>query len=232
MTEIEHPTGRIPQTVVMLALGPTKRDLLEMTSGHQPPAELMDADELWGINGGVNFFAGRIAYDLLWVMDYLDGEAAREPRYMELMMRWLDRHPRSHIMTSLAGAFARERVHEYPLQEVIERTCDWEESGGYQHAYFHNSVPYILAYGVTIGVKRMYLFGADYAHEELKGREKDRSNAEYWVALARRSGMQVVLPSSTTLCNTNEAPHFYGYPHLPKITPPRGFRDAGCTGDT
>ena len=217
---IEHVTGSSPETVVMVSLGPTKRDLLDMTTAHEPPPELMNADEVWGINGGANIFCGRVAWDVLWVMDYLEGEARREPAYVEHLMRWLDRHQGSHIMTSVAGRFARGGLHEYPLQAIVEETCQWG-AGGYQHAYFHNSIPYVLAYAMAIGVKRLYLFGADYAHEELKGRERDRSNAEYWVALARERGMQVILPTTTSLCNANQPAWFYGYPEVPILQRPR-----------
>lgn len=220
MTEIEHPTGRVPQTVVMLSLGPSKHDALELTAGHEPTAELMEA-EWWGINGGANFFGGRVAYDMLWVMDHLDGEARREPGYIEYLMRWKARFD-GQIMTSVAGSYAGPGIHEYPLQAVLERVGGWD-GGLYQHAYLHNSIPYVIAYAMAIGVKRLILFGADYVHEHLKGRERDRSCAEYWVALARQSGMQIAIPSSSTLCNTNEPPRFYGYPWLPRLNAPGGL---------
>ena len=104
-----HPTGRNPKSISIIALGPSKGDLLDVTTGHQPPAEIMDCDEVWGINGGANHFGGIVAYDMLWVMDHLDGEAIREPRYMELVERWATRHE-SPIMTSRAAAHQYRRI--------------------------------------------------------------------------------------------------------------------------
>lgn len=201
-----HPTGREPKSVLIPALGPTKTDLLEMTTSHVPPDLLMGCDEVWGINAGANWLGGRVAYDLLWVMDYLDGEAKKYPRYVELLATWAERHG-SPVMTSRAGYWGHDRkyVHEYPLGWVVKKL-------GSENAYFHNSLPYMLAYALAIGVERLVIFGADYSHERSKRREDDRANAEYWIGICRHAGMDVWLPDSTTLCSTNRQPWFYGYP--------------------
>jgi hypothetical protein len=206
-----HWTGPTPESVLIVALGPTKLDLLEMTTAHQPPAEVMDCDEVWGINAGCNHLAGRVAYDVLWVMDHLEGEERRLPQYGDYLRRWLDRHPKSALVTSEAGAWSDlRRVHEYPLHWVVE-------SLGSANAYFHNSVPYLLAYACAIGVKRIVIWGADYSHEASKRREEDRANAEYWIGFCRARGMEVFLPSTTTLCNTHRQPWFYGYRDQPEV---------------
>ena len=208
MTDWQHPTGKVPKSVLVIALGPTKQGLLELTTKHEPPPEVMDVDELWGMNGGVNHLAGRVAYDVLWIMDHLDGEAHRLPRYAELIRRWQTRFG-SPIITSQAGAWAGSPgVHEYPLAQVLQRF-------GNDHAYFHNSVPYILAYALMIGVERLVLWGADYSHEAIKRREDDRANAEYWVGYCRAKGMKVQVPQDTTLLNTDRQPWFYGYREQP-----------------
>lgn len=201
-----HPTRALPNSVMIVALGPTKSDLLDMTCCHEPPALAMECDEVWGINAGVNAFGGRVAYDLLWIMDHLDGEAKRLPRYMDLVARWLER-THAPLITSHAGYWGHDRpgVYEYPLSWVLDRV-------GVENAYFHNSLPYILAYAWCIGVQRIVLWGADYTHERSKRREEDRANAEYWVGFLRARGVEVYLPDSTTLCNMNRGPWFYGYP--------------------
>lgn len=205
-----HPTGRKPRSVLIVALGPTKLDLLEMTTRHEPPAVVMDVDEVWGINAGANHIAGRVAYDVLWVMDHLDGEERRLPGYAERLKRWLARHG-APLITSQAGAWSEvEGVHEYPLQWVLDRV-------GHENAYFHNSVPYLLAYAWCIGVKELVIWGADYSHERSKRREEDRANAEYWVGWCRARGMTVWLPDVTTLCNSNRGAWFYGYRDQPEI---------------
>lgn len=209
-----HPTGKTPESVLIVALGPTKQDLLEVTTTHEPPALLMECDEVWGLNGGANHFAGRVAYDVLWVMDHLDGEAHREPGYMALVGAWLRRHG-APLITSQGGRWAAESghaaaVHEYPLRFVLS-------AAGEVNAYFHNSIPYLLAYALAIGVRRLVIWGADYSHERSKRREDDRANAEYWVGFCRARGMEIWLPETTTLCNTNRGAWFYGYRDQPRL---------------
>jgi len=206
----EHPTGlRKPTSVLMVALGPSKGDLLEITTRHQPPADVMECDEVWGINGGVNHFGGRVAYDLLWVMDWIEQEARTEPRYGQYIKRHWNIHAAPIITSQATGEWENHPgVHEYPLQEVLQHV-------GNDNGYFHNSLPYILAYALYIGVKRFVLFGADYSHERIKRREDDRANAEYWVGYCRAKGMQVVVPATTTLLNTDRGLWFYGYRDQP-----------------
>jgi hypothetical protein len=200
-----HPTGRTPESVLVMALGPSKHSLLELTTSHEPPPAVMNCDEWWGINGGANAMGGRVAYDLLWVMDYLDGEERKEPAYAAHLKRWLARHPQAALMTSQAGSWGLlPQVHEYPLGPILDR---YPEATG----YFANSVPYILAYALFVGVKRLVLWGADYNHESLKRREDDRANAEYWVGYCRAKGMHIQVPADTTLLNTNRGPELYGY---------------------
>lgn len=206
----KHPTGQSPKSVLVVALGPTKADLLEMTTAHQPPASVMDCDEVWGMNGGVNHFAGRVQYDVLWVMDYLDGEQAREPEYARRISAWQARNG-SPVITSQAGQWQWKPstpIYEYPIDEVVRCV-------GPDNAYFHNSIPYILAYAYFIGVSRLVLFGADYSHEAIKRREEDRANAEYWVGWCRAKNMNIQLPETTTLCNVSRGPWFYGYREQP-----------------
>ena len=207
-----HPTRAVPETVTVVALGPTKSDFLEATTTHEPPAIVWECDELWGMNGGVNHFAGRVAYDMLWVMDHLDGEERKEPEYANHIRRWLQRFGRP-LMTSQAGSWSEHpQVYEYPLEDVWRFA---KRHMGHFYPYFHNSIPYVLAYAAFIGVKRLKLWGADYHHESIKRREDDKPNAEWWVAWCARHGMHLHLPASTTLCSANRGVWFYGYRDQP-----------------
>jgi len=180
----QHPTGILPRSVLVTALGPTKHNLLEDTTRHIPDKRIMEVDEVWGINGGVNWFAGRVSYDLLWVMDHLEGERIKEPEYIQHLMRWIERHD-APVITSRAGGLGLEtRIREYPLWEV-------EDFYNIKRPYFHNSIPYIVAYAGFIGVKQLVIYGADYSHESLKGREEDRPCAEYWIGRVEQMGVDV-----------------------------------------
>lgn len=211
MSEWKHPTGGAPESVLIVALGPTKLDLMELTTAHEPPELVMDVDEVWGLNAGANHLAGRVAYDVLWVMDHLDGEERKLPRYGALLKKWMERH-NAPLITSQAGSWGLlPGVREYPLGLVLEHV-------GNNNAYFHNSVPYLLAYALTIGVKRLIVWGADYSHERTKRREEDRANAEYWVGFCRARGMEIWLPDSTSLCNQSRGLWFYGYRDQPALS--------------
>ena len=214
-----HPTGKRPESVIVMALGPTKHDLLNMTTAHDPTKTLMDVDEVWGLNGGANWMCGRVAYDVLWMMDWIEGEARKEPQYIGHVMEVLARHNTKLITSQLTGMYASDhRMFQYPIFQVLD-------AFGTENCYFHNSIPYILAYALFIGVKSLTIFGADYEHEALKNRERDRANAEAWVFACRfanngrkpENGMSVHMPDTTTLLNTNEGLHLYGYRDQPPV---------------
>jgi hypothetical protein len=198
--------------VALVCLGPTKLDLIEVQTAHEPQAGLRhdDVDEVWGLNAGLNWLWGRVAWDTVFIMDHLGGEQAKHPDYGRRIHETSERTP---VITS-DNILGFPHVHEYPLAEVIEAV-------GAGNAYFHNSVPYILAYALLIGVKELHLWGADYSHERLKDRESDRANAEYWVGFCRARGMRIVIPQSTTLLNAGKHDWFYGYQHQP----PMALRD-------
>lgn len=203
--EWTHPTEGAPESVMIVALGPSKHDLLEHQTGHEPDIGLQTVDEVWGVNAGGNWFSGRVAFDVLFVLDYLDGEVARLPRYGAQLREWHERNGGA-VITSKAGRHAW--ALEYPLNWICHKVAKRNPAP----PYFHNSIPLVLAYAWAIGVKRVYLWGADYSHEALKRREEDRPNAEYWVGWCRAMGMEVILPSTSTLCNSNQGFWVYGYP--------------------
>ena len=78
--------------------------------------------------------------------------------------------------------------------------------------YMMNSIPMILAYAGAIGVERINLFGADYDFPGSAVHEADKPNAEYWGGGIRMGlGMDIFLPSRTTLFSTNQGRNIYGY---------------------
>ncbi len=208
-----HPTGKSPKTVLISCLGPTKHSLLELTTAHMPPADLMAVDEVWGINGGANHFAGRVAWDVLWVLDHLHGEEAKEPEYGQHLRNWMQRFPDRPLITTEAAGSWPAQVHEYPFVEVATAVT---ALGGPESCWFRNSVPMIVAYAWWIGVEKIFLFGADYHHEAMKMREDDKGNAEAWVHFFRMMGGKVVLPADTTLMDANKPSYIYGFQRQPK----------------
>ena len=193
-----HPTCRWPERVALISLGATHQDYVRECLGRDLPPTVYGRDETWTLNRGIHCFR----HDMAFVLDHLDGERAFFPRYGERI--WNHDKP---IITSQAEDWPAH-VSLYPIDEI-------RRFFGPAHDYYHNSVPMIIAYAVWIGVKELTLWGADYHHERQSAREEDRPNAEYWVAIARERGCQVLLPATTTLCNANQQARVYGYRDQP-----------------
>ncbi len=202
--EWEHPTGRIPEKVVLLGLGETKRmygDLWATT--HARPAQFKEA-EVWTLNNGYGLWP----HDLLWVMDDLVGEEHKWPEYG----RALAAHDRP-IITSTAYPQLYPKALAYPFEQVC-KSLGLEGLG----VYFYNSIPYILAYACFIGVKQMTLLGCDYSHPSQGGREADQPNAEYWCGFVTAKGMKLVIANDSTLMRAREShTPLYGYRLDPRL---------------
>lgn len=193
--EWQHPTGRKPGLVELVALGPTSRYWVQhRLKKNEDPTET--ADEVWTLNRGIRSFK----HDLAFIMDDLDSEAAKDPDYGEAIAN----HDQPIIASTLPETMTHDSFWPYPLTHVLNKV-------GTHHAYFHNSVPYILAYAILIGVQEIHLYGCDYTHDEIDTREAGRANCEYWVGVARSHGMIVGVPTTSTLLDSNQSAWFYGY---------------------
>ncbi|MCO5759967.1 MAG: hypothetical protein NHG36_00445 [Chromatiaceae bacterium] len=191
-----HPTGRVPQRVAVVSLGVTHQDYVAQWLNRDVPDTVWGRDEVWTINRGALVFK----HDLAFVMDHLAGELELYPRYIGTLLT-----NSAPIITSVTLPHQPANVYEYP-QELVRKFF------GPGHDYYHNSIPWLIAYAVAIGVKELTLWGCDYTHDLSSGREDDRANAEYWVAVARERGCQVLIPETSTLCNANQGKRWYGYP--------------------
>lgn len=159
------------------------------------------ADEVWAINS----MGGVIEHELLFHMDdcrIQEARAAADPNgNIAGMLDWLKRHP--NFMTSKAYPEYRGAV-EFPLQAVLRKL---------RQPYFNNTVAYAMAYAIFIGVKRVAIYGADYSYPHAHKAESGRGCLEFWIGLAAGHGVEIVLPSETTLmdCNVPEDRRWYGY---------------------
>jgi hypothetical protein len=190
-------TGQIPETVALVALGPSRYDYFEKIVPH----EYQKFDEVWTVNTGLR----ALRSDLIWVMDDLDLFASRHPQYGEDLER-----SDAPIITS--KAYPRfGHAAEYPIRPIVE-WC------GPQASVFHdNSIPYALAYAGWLGVKTLVLYGVDYSFPNLERVEAGREVAAHMVGFLRGRGMQVAITPSSTLLATSRRVHdplfqaFYGY---------------------
>ena len=214
-----HPTGNTPERVAILGLGPTNQDWHAAHVQYNPP--LAPVDEVWCVNKGFR----TTKCDLVFIMDDLVDEARQSPRYGdEIASAGIP------VITSTTDALVKGRwpaALQYPLREVLgfwghhlkvvrtgKTDIDPDEalqSGLENIAYFHNSIPYILAYAGMLGVKNICLFGCDYTFPGSPAREDDRANAEFWVGMLMACGVGFQFPSRTTLLSKNEGRKFYGF---------------------
>ena len=216
----QHPTGRNPERIAIVGLGPTQSDWHNAHVQYTPP--LAEVDEVWTVNKGFR----TVRCDLVFIMDDLVEEARISPRYGDDIAACP-----VPVITSTVDAPVRKRwpnVLQYPLDDVLKfwgaqlvatRTRENQVNGGValqtalnECAYFNNSIPYMLAYAGLIGVRHITMFGCDYTFPGTAVREADRANAEYWAA-ALQFGLGVTFTFSprTTFLSRDKWRTFYGF---------------------
>lgn len=198
-----HPTGGKPKTVNLIGLGPSHHDYDQGWLAPHTPDVLWRSDEIWTINRG----GFSIVHDLLFVMDWIENEAKRFPTYGAK----LHNHDRP-IITSVKPQWWPAHTHEYPFDEIwtwLQTTlkkppvhCDW----------WHNSVPFIIAYAAFIGVERLYCWGLDYFHHKSDRVEDGHTNVAYWCGRLEEVGLEVIPYDKSTFLNANQRGWIYGYP--------------------
>jgi hypothetical protein len=215
-----HPTGKKPERIAIIGLGPTSQDWHAAHVQYTPPLE--PVDEVWTVNKGFR----TINCDLCFIMDDLIDEARKSPRYGNEIAA-----TEVPIITSTVDEIVKARwpaVHRYPLENVLaywgaqiygrrtkEREVQKQAALDFslnECAYFSNSIPYMLAYAGYIGVKQIAMFGCDYTFPGSVAREDDRANAEYWIAaLQFGQGVLFQFPHRTTILNRDKGRTFYGF---------------------
>ncbi len=190
----------------MLLLGESKADYANMLAVHHDRPAVMNTEglEIWTCNAGFRIWR----HDLLFVMDDLEREAHRWPQYGADLAA----HP-GPIITS-AGYAGWPNAIAYPFDAV----CAKLHLQGYDR-YFFNTVPYMLAYALFLGVKHVSIWGADYWHPAIgNAREGDIENAHWWLGFLRAKGVGVTIPNNSTLMGMRNAGRpLYGYRLDPRI---------------
>lgn len=211
-----HPTRKTPEKVIMLLLGESKADYTNMlaTAHDRPP--VVDGAEVWTCNAGFRIWR----HDLVFVMDDLELEAHRWPKYGHD----LQHHDRP-IITSKAYR-PWPNAFEYPFLQI----CKALRLQGFDR-YFFNSVPYMLAYALFIGVKHVTLFGADYWHPSIgNAREGDIENAHWWLGFLRAKGVGLSITNNSTMMGVRNAGRpLYGYRFDPRLDMDRAEQAAEMT---
>ena len=187
----------MPKSVTIVAMGDSRRAFLEGALFPQGAAAL--DGEVWAIN----LMGAIIRADRVILMDDLEELEARSdwsPQAWSVLKRLgvplVTSRPHPAFPTSVA----------YPLKRVLELGP----------AYLNNTVAYAIALAIAEGAETLCLFGCDFGYEghpEIK--EAGRACVEFWLGVAAARGIQIVLPGSTTLMDSQKAGHLYSYRDQP-----------------
>ncbi len=204
----QHPTGKVPERVIVLGLGPSKVDYVNITAS--TGKDRIEHDEVWGVNSAGACFH----VDMSFAMDDYLFCKNRLPN-MERFYRENDKP----IITTVPREGCPTAI-EYPLGEVlmIPGARDW----------FNHTVPYIFAYAALIGVKELIIFGCDYiSHQLMYGHVSEQggliprymSCASFWLGLCAGRGMNIVVTPSSPLLGSDkhDIEKLYGYVIQPTI---------------
>lgn len=203
-----HPTGRTPKTVALLALGPSRNAYAAANLEPDLSDAVLGVDETWTLNRGLSL----VPHDLLWVMDHIQGEADKFPRYGERLWK----HDRPIITSDNCDGWPAH-VRRFPFNEVWNwlRTVVQPQHGD----WYHNSLAYIFVYSAFIGVRELRVFGADYSNHSSGVVEDGHPNVAYWAGRLESVGLSVRMPSDSAFLNANQRHWIYGYRDDPRVIP-------------
>jgi 2-polyprenyl-3-methyl-5-hydroxy-6-metoxy-1,4-benzoquinol methylase len=202
----QHPTGGLPKTVSLVCLGPSRQSHAQAVLEADLSDALDGVDETWTLNRGF----GLVPHDLLFVMDHIQGEADKFPRYGAALWK----HPRPIVTSDNADGWP-DHVRRYPFREIWNWLIDTVNP--LHGDWYHNSVAYILCYAAFIGVKELRVFGADYHHHSSGVVEDGHPNVAYWVGKLEAAGLRVRVPPESGFLNANQRGWIYGYRDDPRL---------------
>ena len=213
---MEHLTGVAPERVILVGLGPTKAEFINIMSSDMATIE---CDQVWGINGAANTINVGMSFamdDYLTIINRLPAfakfyETAKQPFYTST--------PRNPMASA------------YPLEAVLSMPG--------ARPYFNGSVAYAVAYAKLIGVKELSIFGCDYLYGgmgQMNPRQTDTiarylACMSFWLGQAESAGMKVVVVPTSPLLDSDLTvlEQFYGYvikPHIDMdVDRPKSFTD-------
>lgn len=189
-----------PHHVAIVGLGPSAKEYFELTMRLGGRRGM--ADETWAINA----LGDVLACDRVFHMDDVAVQelraAANPGSNIARMLEWLRLHP-GPIYTSVVRKGYRGLV-PFPLEGLLN-------AGGIP--YLNNTAAYAIAYARLIGVKKISLYGLDFTRPNIHQGEQGRACCEFWLGLCMADGIEIQLPSQTTLMDACAPPGelFYGF---------------------
>jgi hypothetical protein len=150
-------------------------DVILLAKGETRALCPFDAEEVWGVNdvGSDPQFKDKKIHKI-FRFDPTDSKLLAEMRKVAPIVSW---HPYADI--------------HYPIEEIQKE---------FDTSYLANSISYMIAYAIYIGVKQLRLFGVDAPYGGIY--EIERSGIEYWVGRAAERGTKVIPSKGSHLLRT------------------------------
>lgn len=143
-------------------------------------------DEVWTLNRGIKAFP----HDKLFCMDDLRYLAHKDPAYGEVLKAW----PSPIITSTPYPEFPASTP--YPYNEVVQTIQD--------DVFNVNTVSYMVAYAIHIGVRHLYLYGCDFVHPNGNHAEHGGQAVTYLLGLGKaKFGLEYYIPGNSTLLYAN-----------------------------
>jgi hypothetical protein len=174
-----------PKHIAIVALGISMQAFLQ--EHMSMPGMKSPFDEVWTLNRGVR----GVQHDKLFVMDDIAWLEEKDPYYTN----FLKNHDRP-IITSFEYSDYPMTI-PYPLYEVLDTIKD--------DVFTVNTVSYMLAYGIHIGVEKFSIYGADFIYANGNTAEKGGQAVAYLLGMGSQFGFTHRIPQSSTLLYANEA---------------------------
>lgn len=149
-------------------------------------------DEVWTINRGIR----AIPHDKLFCMDDLRWLAWRDRKGSggNGYERYLQEETCPIVTSTPYPEFPKSVP--YPYNEVLETIQD--------DVFNVNTISYMVAYAIHIGVRHLYLYGCDFVHPNGNHAEHGGQAVTFLLALGKaKFGMEFYIPNNSTLLYAN-----------------------------
>ncbi len=91
---------------------------------------------------------------------------------------------------------------KYPLREVVDK---------FGITYFSNTICYMIAYAVYIGVKQLDLYGINMVPEDTEEYYHEKGGVEFWLGFAIAKGLKVKVHGDKSRVLKTKDGKLYGY---------------------
>ena len=191
-----------PKTVALVCMGPSVVDYLTATLTQEFNHKWVD--EVWVINMACNSFRADVVF---WMDDLIQQHEFRAP-LIDALNHW-----GVPVITSKAHPELVPKSYDYPIDDVARIAIPILGK-----PYLNNGVAMAIGYALHIGVKKMFIYGADFSYPNRDFAEPGQACTETWITIASTKGMEFALSPGTSLMDTVRDHGIYGYTDQPPIT--------------